>query len=293
MDPNVNKKTDLALTHDDLAEVEANLRQQYQGVFDEQLIALHIREFIESSLADRMAAVIAGQLPPGACVLDVGCGYGAFVLASRAHGLDAQGFELAPFEVDIARRRLARAEPGTDPGGVFHQGHAGRLPFTDGHFDAVTLFNVLEHVRDYRPVLMEAFRVLRPGGRMYVVCPNYAAVRQEAHYHVPWPPLLPRPLAVRYLRMLGRNPAFFQEHIHYRTNWGVLSALGSMGLRLSSMDLLRLDYPELIGSARMKTIHSLLDRLHLLPLVRLLLAMNLHNPLKAAVSVVAIKGKAS
>jgi MPBQ/MSBQ methyltransferase len=286
-------KINLALAQEDLAEVESNLRRQYQGVFDEKLIALHIREFIESSLADRMAAVIARQMPPGASLLDVGCGYGAFVLASRAHGLDAQGFELAPFEVAVARRRLARVEPGTDPIGVFHQGHAGRLPFADGQFDAVTLFNVLEHVQDYRPVLMEAFRVLRPGGRMYVICPNYAAIRQEAHYHVPWPPLLPRGLAVRYLRMLGRNPTFFQEHIHYRTNWGVLAALRSMGLQLSSMDILRLDYPELISSPRAKALFKLLDKLHLLPLVRILLAMNLHNPLKAAVSVVAIKGRAT
>ncbi len=234
----VNQKADLSLTPDDLAEVESHLRQQYEGVFDEKLIALHIHEFIESGLADRMAAVISRQLPRGASVLDVGCGYGAFVLASRAHGLEAQGFELAPFEVDIARRRLARVEPETDTIRVFHQGHAGRLPFADGEFDAVTLFNVLEHVQNHRPVLREAFRVLRPGGRMYVVCPNYAAFRQEAHYHVPWPPLLPRAPAVRYLRMLGRNPAFFQEHMHYRTNWGVLTELRSLGLRLSSLDLL-------------------------------------------------------
>jgi len=293
MDRNVNEKTDLALTQDDLVEVEANLRRQYEGVFDEPLIALHIREFIESSLADRMAAVIARQARPGASLLDVGCGYGAFVLACRAHGVDARGFELAPFEVAIARRRLARREPGTDPQGVFHQGHAGRLPFADGCFDVVTLFNVLEHVRDDRPVLEEAYRVLRAGGRLYVVCPNYAAVRQEAHYHVPWPPLLPRGLAVRYLGMLGRNPAFFREHIHYRTNWGVLRTLRSMRMQLASMDILRLDHPELIGSGRARRLFDLLASLHLLPLARQLLALNLHNPFKAAVSVVAVKGGAS
>lgn len=159
---NVNQKA-AALTDNDLAEIESKLRQQYRGVFDEKLIALHIREFVESGFADRMASVISRQLPKGASVLDVGCGYGAFVLASRAYGLNATGLELAPFEVEIARRRLGRVEPGTDTSKVILQGNAEHMPFADGQFDAVTLFNVLEHVRDHRAVLREAVRVMRPG----------------------------------------------------------------------------------------------------------------------------------
>ncbi len=43
----------------------------------------------------------------------------------------------------------------------------------------------------------------------------------------------------------------------------------------------------------MKTLYHLLDNLHLLPLARLLLAVNLYNPLKAALSMMAIKEKIS
>lgn len=59
------------------------------------------------------------------------------------------------------------------------------------------------------------------------------------------------------------------------------------------MDLLRIDYPELINSRHMKWAYSLLARLRLLAVARMLLAANLYNPIKAAISVVAIKGEAS
>jgi ubiquinone/menaquinone biosynthesis C-methylase UbiE len=49
---------------------------------------------------------------------------------------------------------------------------ACRLPFPDGSFDAVTLFDVLEHVPDDRAAAAEALRVTRPGGAVLVSTPN-------------------------------------------------------------------------------------------------------------------------
>jgi MPBQ/MSBQ methyltransferase len=281
--------TDVNFTQQELSDIEAHLREQYRGVFDEQMINLHLNEFVESSFADRLAAVIAASGQSGDTLLDIGAGYGAFVLSCRSHRLDAMGFELASFEVDMSRRRLARAEPHADASAVFRKGDAGRLPFPDGAFQIVTLLNVLEHVADYRMVLAEAARVLRPGGKLFVVCPNYAALRKEAHYHVPWLPLFPRRLASAYLRLLGRNPGFFQEHIYYCTNWGVLHALSSLGLRTTNLDVLRLEHPELFSSARVKRILNSIQSARLLSPLKLFCRMNLHNPFKAAVTVIANK----
>ena len=113
----------------------------------------------------------------------------------------------------------------------------------------MTLLNVLEHVPDYRQVLAEGARVLRPGGKLIVICPNYAALRREAHYHVPGCLFSATP-CLRLLAPLGRNPKFFEEHVYYCTNWGVRRALSELGLRAASLDLLRVAHPELIGSAR-------------------------------------------
>lgn len=46
-----------------------------------------------------------------------------------------------------------------------------RIPFDDGHFDAVICNAVLEHVRDPHAVVTELGRVLRPGGTLYLGVP--------------------------------------------------------------------------------------------------------------------------
>ena len=89
------------------------------------------------------------------------------------------------------------------------------------------LGNVLEHIADLGGALSRAQWLLKPGGLVYIVCPNYFAWRLEAHYHVPWKPnpLLPMDKAVDYLRSLGHDPSFFENCIFRRTNWEVLGAL--------------------------------------------------------------------
>jgi MPBQ/MSBQ methyltransferase len=285
----VLKDSSFSLTESELVLIEAHLREQYQGVFDDKMIRAHLHEFVESKFADNLAAVIAKNCRGGDSLLDIGAGYGAFVLSCRQHGLDATGLEIEAFEVEIARRRLSRSEPGRDAASVFRKGDAGQLPFANELFDMVSLLNVLEHVPDYSAVLREAVRVLRPGGRLFIVCPNYAAFRREAHYHVPWAPMLPRTLAVAYLRLLGRNPGFFQKHIYYCTNHGVLDALRKLTAIPASLDVLRLEHPELISSPRAKQILSFLRGVHMYPLLKRVMALNLLNPLKSAVTIVAEK----
>ena len=70
------------------------------------------------------------------------------------------------------------------PGVEFVCGDAAILPFRDQSFDAVTMFDVLEHVPDDRQAVAEALRVLRPRGAVLLSAPNmnwrypfYSAVR--------------------------------------------------------------------------------------------------------------------
>jgi SAM-dependent methyltransferase len=57
-------------------------------------------------------------------------------------------------------------------GVTFVCGDATRLEFPDRSFDAVTMFDVIEHVPDDRRALGEAFRVLKPGGYLLLSTPN-------------------------------------------------------------------------------------------------------------------------
>src|SRR6185369_16042204 len=51
-------------------------------------------------------------------------------------------------------------------------GDATRLPLASASVDAVTLFDVLEHIDDDGSALREALRVLRPGGALLISAPN-------------------------------------------------------------------------------------------------------------------------
>jgi ubiquinone/menaquinone biosynthesis C-methylase UbiE len=64
-------------------------------------------------------------------------------------------------------------DPGNHQNGVsFVCGNAAILPFEDEAFDAITMFDVLEHVPDDRRAVGEALRVLRPGGAVLISAPN-------------------------------------------------------------------------------------------------------------------------
>ena len=75
---------------------------------------------------------------------------------------------------------------------------------------------VIEHVGDQRAVLREALRVMKPGGALYLACPNYLRF-YEPHYKIFWIPLLPKFLGRLYLRLRGRRPVLIDQ-ITYTTN---------------------------------------------------------------------------
>ena len=108
---------------------------------------------------DDLSVIRAGR------VLDVGCGGG-----NMAKAIKRERNELEVHAVDTSRNAIAAAS--TDPQGVaFKVGTAEGLPYDDGYFSAVTMFDVLEHVDDPGHVLGEIARVLAPGGLFHIALP--------------------------------------------------------------------------------------------------------------------------
>jgi MPBQ/MSBQ methyltransferase len=272
----------------DLA-LREHLRAKYSGVLDDAQVDRHIEDYVGLGIARELVEQIAPRVPSGARILDLGSGFGSFVLAARLRGFDAIGVEIEPFEVAFARRRLRSERAKEDPEQVYLLSSANGLAFPDASFDAVTLWNVLEHVVDLRGLLGETARVLRPGGMLFLICPNYAAFRTEPHYFVLWPSLLPRGLASAYLRLRGRKPDFFETSIHYRTNREVLGALRRLGFQVADPRQDRIDNPSSIRNPRLRRAMLAAARTGLLPFVRLALRLSFENPFRATVLVRAEK----
>lgn len=117
--------------------------------------------------AERLTRMMMDRLHvrPGERVLDIGCGVGtpAIRLAQQA-GADVVGITVSRSQVEQATRRAELAEVHEQV--RFRHADAMHLPFPDGSFDAVWLFESIFHMPDRLTVLKQAARVLRPGGRL-------------------------------------------------------------------------------------------------------------------------------
>lgn len=101
-----------------------------------------------------------------ACLLDLGCGAGhvSFLAAQSVHNVTAYDLsdEMLKVVSDTASKRGLENI-------VTKQGFVEKLPFIDQTFDVVTSRNSLHHWRDVGMALHEAARVLKPGGKLFLI----------------------------------------------------------------------------------------------------------------------------
>lgn len=190
--------------------------------FDRPSLTLRVRRRLEG----RRIARLRPLLPPGARILDGGCGGPGFLENLRRHGAPGwrlHGNDISPAVVADLERRGFTALPGR-----FEE--IDRPP---GSFDAIFLKQVIEHLAAPRAVLERAARLLAPGGLLVVETPSTDAWdarlfrrRWWGGYHFPrhWTLFSPATLAAAVeevgLRIQDMgwmlSPSFWVQSVHHR-----------------------------------------------------------------------------
>jgi SAM-dependent methyltransferase len=259
------------------------LLEEYGKAFKTILLSRqHLEQMTRDSLDEgRSAETLAlveeqtGLSLRGRRVLEVGAGVCMTLATARLRfGADAHGIEPSAqeysYSVSLARDLLRALG---QPGHVLKVGAGEAIPHPDASFDVVFSSNVLEHTADPARVLAESVRVLKPGGFLCHVVPNYGSW-WEGHYGIPWIPHLNKFLGRLYLRLWRKDPSFLDTLQLINRGWvrrmlaplrGEIEVLG-WGQELFVRRLRTLEFSEYAALGRLKRLLRVVRRLGLLRL---------------------------
>ncbi len=141
---------------------EGPLVRGWSADFDEQSPEVQL---FRRALAWLKAEGVTGRM------LDVGCSSGLFLELARREGWNPHGVEISQRAVELARGSFGLE--------VFC-GTLEEAGFQDGSFDAVALWDVIEHFDDPKASLREIARITRPGGALVLCTPNCSSLFHKA-----------------------------------------------------------------------------------------------------------------
>ena len=159
---------------------------------------------------------LLARFPPGR-LLDIGCQKGDFLLFMQSRGWVVDGVEISSKSPNVFGQRI-------------HYGSLESAGYPKHSFDLITMWAVLEHLAEPQKMLRSLRPLLRPGGRLVVLVPNFFSLpgRLMRHDDIPRHLLLFTPFTLRkMLRKCGweLHTLHFNHILFGGWNRGVLTYL--------------------------------------------------------------------
>jgi 2-polyprenyl-3-methyl-5-hydroxy-6-metoxy-1,4-benzoquinol methylase len=133
-----------------------------------------------TSLYERRLSDIERHCPQKGKILDLGCAAGFFLQSARNRGWQPYGIDIVPQFAEFARQDLGLVDVTC--------GSIDELALTPETYDAVTLWDLIEHLPQPGHLLKKIYASLRPGGVIILWTPNIknaVLVREEWHGYLP------------------------------------------------------------------------------------------------------------
>jgi len=144
-------------------EITADYEKDFFDNFYQKLQSDPKRQHYEYRKFNHRLEEIEKKLGRKGTILDVGCSFGFFLHAALKRGWEAYGLEISEFAANYARVNF-----GLD---VVNK-PLNEANFDPGFFDAVTLWNVIEHLEEPIEVVREIYRILKRGGVLVLTTGN-------------------------------------------------------------------------------------------------------------------------
>jgi len=188
--------------------------EKYQCNFTENKIAHRFMYDKDSRKlkSDKIIRVLAEQFDSfeNKTALEASCsaGYMSVYLGSHFPILDA-------IDIDEEAIKNARAK-NSKKNIIYHKMDALNMSFEDSSYDIVICNQMYEHVPNANRLMDEIYRVLKPGGICFFGATNRHKIIETHYGRIPFLSWLPKPLAHRYLRLLGKGDFYYETLLSYR-----------------------------------------------------------------------------
>ncbi|NEO21118.1 MULTISPECIES: methyltransferase domain-containing protein [unclassified Moorena] len=189
-----------------------------------------IRQRARQDLPERclywLRTLMAYKLPP-AKVLELGCAHGGFVAMMGWAGFEAMGLELSPWVVEFAQQTFNMP---------ILSGPLEDQQLEPESFDAIVLYDVMEHLPDPVATISHGASLLKEDGIFIVQMPNYEEGKT-------------------YSEMVAQKDHFLKlmqpiEHIHLLSRRGVSQFFKNLGFEFLQFEQQLFDYDMFFVASR-------------------------------------------